>query len=125
MFKSQSQRRKFYAMAERGEISKAEVAKWEKETGKKKLPEKVKKKSLGKTEKKGATSLAEAAAKAYEKVKAKSPPGEGGRFKALTKSIAAKGKVENPAAVAAAIGRKKYGKEEFQAMATVGKKRKR
>lgn len=43
-FKSQAQRRKFYAMANRGEISKGEVKKWERETGDKKLPERVGKK---------------------------------------------------------------------------------
>ena len=38
-FTSSAQRRKFYAMAARGDISKAEVAKWEAETPKdKKLP---------------------------------------------------------------------------------------
>ena len=43
-FKSKAQRRKFYAMAERGEISKATVAEYEKKTGKKRLPERVRKK---------------------------------------------------------------------------------
>ncbi len=43
-------------------------------------------------------------------------------FKALKSSIAAKGGARDPAAVAAAIGRKKYGKEKFQAMAAAGKK---
>lgn len=43
-FKSEAQRRKFYAMANRGEISKHEVSKWEKATGKKKLPERLHKK---------------------------------------------------------------------------------
>lgn len=42
-FKSESQRKKFYAMAKRGEISKKTLEKWEKETGKKKLPQRVKK----------------------------------------------------------------------------------
>ena len=42
-------------------------------------------------------------------------------FKAVEKAVAAKG-ARNPAAVAAAIGRKKYGKEKFQAMAAAGKK---
>lgn len=43
-FKSQAQRRKFYAMANRGEISKKTVKEWESETPKnKKLPERVKK----------------------------------------------------------------------------------
>jgi hypothetical protein len=42
-FKSQSQRRKFYAMASRGEISKSTVKEWEDATPKgKKLPERVK-----------------------------------------------------------------------------------
>jgi len=39
-FKSESQRRKFYAMLERGEISQETFDKWEKET-KGKLPEKT------------------------------------------------------------------------------------
>jgi hypothetical protein len=43
-------------------------------------------------------------------------------FKALKASIAAKGGARDPAAVAAAIGRKKYGKEKFQAMAAAGKR---
>jgi len=42
-------------------------------------------------------------------------------FKAVMAS-AKKGGARNPAAVAAAIGRKKYGKEKFQAMAAAGKK---
>jgi hypothetical protein len=41
-FKSEAQRRKFYAMSERGEISKEKVREYEKET-KGDLPEKVKK----------------------------------------------------------------------------------
>ena len=43
-------------------------------------------------------------------------------FKKLKAAIAAKGGARDPAAVAAAIGRKKYGKEKFQAMAAAGKK---
>jgi hypothetical protein len=39
-------------------------------------------------------------------------------FKKLEKSIAAKGDVRDPGAVAAAIGRKKYGKKKFQKAAT-------
>jgi len=50
--------------------------------------------------------------------------GSGARFKALTKSISKRGGVSNPAAVAAAIGRKKYGKQKFQKMAATGRKRK-
>lgn len=40
-FASEAQRRKFYAMSERGEISKAKVAEYEKET-KGSIPERVK-----------------------------------------------------------------------------------
>lgn len=47
--------------------------------------------------------------------------GGGGRFAKLEKSL--KGKVENPAAVAAAIGRKKYGAEKMAEMAAKGRKR--
>lgn len=42
-FESEAQRRKFYAMADRGEISKETVKEWERETGDKKLPERKKK----------------------------------------------------------------------------------
>ena len=42
-FKSQAQRRKFHAMADRGEISKKTLGKWEGETPKGKLPERVEK----------------------------------------------------------------------------------
>ena len=63
-----------------------------------------------------------AAKKAYEKAKKTSKPGEGKRFKALEKSIEASG-AEDPGAVAAAIGRKKYGKGKFQKMAAAGKKK--
>jgi hypothetical protein len=46
-FKSKAQRRKFYAMESRGEISKSTVDKWESHTPKgKKLPERVKQSSV-------------------------------------------------------------------------------
>jgi hypothetical protein len=51
--------------------------------------------------------LAKAAAKAYDKAKASSTPGEGERFQALKKAIASRGNIDNPAAVAASIGRKR------------------
>lgn len=47
--------------------------------------------------------------------------GSGGRFKALVKKLKARGGVKNPGAVAAAIGRKKYGKKKFQSLAAKGK----
>lgn len=46
--------------------------------------------------------------------------GSGARFKALQKKIARKGGVRDPAAVAAAIGRKKFGKKKFQKLAAAG-----
>lgn len=51
----------------------------------------------------------------------KAPLGQGGRFAALKASIAKRGGVRNPGAVAAAIGRKKYGKARFQKMAAAGR----
>jgi len=51
---------------------------------------------------------------------AKAKLGSGKRFAALKSSIAAKGNVKNPGAVAAAIGRKKYGKAAFQKLAAKG-----
>lgn len=54
----------------------------------------------------------------------KQPPlGSGKRFASLEKKIASKGNVEDPAAVAAAIGRNKYGDTKMQKLATAGKKR--
>lgn len=47
--------------------------------------------------------------------------GSGARFKAVERS-AAKSGVSNPAAVAAAIGIKKYGVKKMQKMAQKGKK---
>lgn len=55
-------------------------------------------------------------------VRKKGKLGSGERFDTLKRSIAAKGGVDDPAAVAAAIGRKKYSKERFQKMAAAGKK---
>jgi hypothetical protein len=48
--------------------------------------------------------------------------GTGKRFAAVAAS-AAKSGARNPAGVAAAAGRKKYGKAAFQAMAKAGRKR--
>ena len=49
--------------------------------------------------------------------------GSGARFKAVAKA-AAKGGARNPAAVAAMVGRKKYGQKKMTVMAVAGKKRK-
>ena len=50
--------------------------------------------------------------------------GQGGRFAALVKKIRSRGgkAARNPGAIAAAIGRKKYGNARFQAMAAKGRK---
>ena len=52
---------------------------------------------------------------------AKAKLGSGARFAKLESSIAKKGGVRNPGAVAAAIGRKKFGKAKFQKLAAKGK----
>lgn len=51
---------------------------------------------------------------------AKPKLGSGERFKQLVKKVAVGG-VKNPEAVAASIGRKKYGKKKFQILAAKGK----
>ena len=48
--------------------------------------------------------------------------GSGARFEALEESIATRGGIRNPAAVAASIGRKKYGSKRFAQLATKGRK---
>lgn len=49
-------------------------------------------------------------------------PGGGGRYQKLVKKLATGG-AKDPKALAASIGRKKYGKEKFQQMAAKGRKR--
>ncbi len=52
-------------------------------------------------------------------------PGGGGRFAAMVGKLKGQGKSEDSAkAIAASIGRKKYGKSKFQAMAAAGKSKK-
>jgi len=51
-------------------------------------------------------------------------PGGGGRFAALKAKLERGGKSAKAAGgIAAMVGRKKYGKKRFQAMATAGRKR--
>lgn len=52
---------------------------------------------------------------------AKAKLGSGARFKAVEKS-AKEGGAKDPGAVAAAIGRKKYGQKKMTALAKKGKK---
>lgn len=47
------------------------------------------------------------------KPNAKAPLGQGGRFAALEKSLSGKKGITNPGALAASIGRKKYGAKKF------------
>lgn len=51
--------------------------------------------------------------------------GSGGRFKALTKKLEKSGKSKSSAkAIAASIGRKKYGAKKMAKMAAKGRRRK-
>lgn len=54
------------------------------------------------------------------KPNAKAPLGQGGRFAALKGKLAKKG-AKNPGALAAFIGRKKYGAKKFASLAKKGK----
>jgi hypothetical protein len=54
------------------------------------------------------------------KPNAHAPLGQGGRFAAVEKSAAASG-AKNPAAVAAAAGRKKYGQKKMTQLSQKGK----
>lgn len=54
---------------------------------------------------------------------AKAPLGEGGRFAALKKKLGSKPGVTNPGALAAYIGRKKYGNKKFQALGAAARKK--
>lgn len=49
-------------------------------------------------------------------------PGGGGRFAALKSKLAKRKGVSNPGALAASIGRKKYGKSKMAKMAARGRK---
>ena len=57
-FKSQAQRRKFAELLVKGEISKETYEEWNRETGRKKLPERVKPKPATKGKRKSQTSRA-------------------------------------------------------------------
>lgn len=58
----------------------------------------------------------------HAKVMAKTPVGEGGRFASLKAKLGEKPGVKTPGALASWVGRKKFGKAKFQAMAVTGKK---
>lgn len=52
---------------------------------------------------------------------ANAPLGAGGKFAALKQKLATKPGVTNPGALAASIGRKKFGGAKMSAMAAAGK----
>ena len=53
---------------------------------------------------------------------AKKPPlGSGARFRSLEHELARRGGVKDPAAVAASIGRAKYGEKRMESMAEKGR----
>ena len=70
------------------------------------------------------STLAErrSARKKVAKVEKTSKPGSGARFKAV-EAAAKKSGASNPGAVAAAIGRKKYGVKKMTKMAVEGRKK--
>ena len=74
---------------------------------------------------KGRISQATALAEAHRKVMKKTPAGAGGRFKSLKGKLAKKKGVKTPGALAAWIGRRKFGKKRMAKMAAAGKKRKK
>lgn len=55
------------------------------------------------------------------KTQRKPPLGSGERFASLERKIASRGNVRDPAAVAASIGRKKYGAEKMAKLSRKGK----
>jgi hypothetical protein len=69
-------------------------------------------------------SARKTARKAYKKAVKNSKPGSGKRFSALSKSIEAEGKSPKEAkAIAASIGRKKYGAKKMASMSAKGRKK--
>lgn len=63
-----------------------------------------------------------AARAAYKHAAETSAPGEGSRFAAVKKAAAAGG-ARDPGAVAAAIGRRKFGAKRFAQMAAKGRRK--
>jgi len=63
-------------------------------------------------------------ATATKKRKKQPKLGSGARFKALKKKLSGRKGVTNPGALAASIGRKKYGAKKMAKMSAAGRKRK-
>lgn len=70
----------------------------------------------------GKIAVATAVGEAQKKAIKKFPAGEGGRFAALKANLAKRKGIKTPGALAAFIGRRKFGNKKFQAMAAAGKK---
>ncbi|MEW6606043.1 MAG: hypothetical protein AB1414_01145 [bacterium] len=73
----------------------------------------------------GKISKATALAEAHRKVMRRTKVGTGKRFASLKAKLKKKKGVRTPGALAAWIGRRKYGSKKFQKMAVRGRKRKR
>jgi hypothetical protein len=58
----------------------------------------------------------------YEQAKKKYKPGQGGRFKALKSALAKKG-AKSPGALAAWIGRRKYGAKKMAKWSAKGRRK--
>lgn len=56
------------------------------------------------------------------KPNSKAPLGQGGRFAALKNKLAKQPGITNPGALAASIGRKKYGASKMASMSAKGRK---
>lgn len=69
----------------------------------------------------GAMSIASSAPQARSKAQAKPPLGTGQRFRQLEGSLSKRG-VRDPGALAAYIGRKKYGNKGFAALSRGGRR---
>lgn len=74
--------------------------------------------------KKASKAVRKSARAAQKRAQKTAKLGSGKRFTALKKSIAASG-ARNPGAVAAAIGRKKFGAKKFAKMSAAGRKKKK
>lgn len=59
----------------------------------------------------------------YLRAKKKYKPGQGGRFKALKKTLGKRKGVRTPGALAAWIGRRKYGAKKMAKWSAAGRKR--
>lgn len=62
--------------------------------------------------------------KEQQRIQASAPLGSGERFRAVARAAAAGG-AKNPEAVAASVGRRKFGAKRFAMLAAIARRRKR